>query len=158
MKSMHRFLPFWFLLLQIMERALLHMDNSYKIPNVRGTGRLCKTNLPSNTAFRGFGGPQALFIAEHWMSDVAVTCGLPAEEVSGESGGTGQRRLACFVSWTSPVGVEDGQALVRGRKLNFQLCPPGLLPPTWPQCLSPWEGTEEEPVQRRGPDTLQPEA
>uniref|UniRef100_A0A8C9BVC6 Xanthine dehydrogenase n=1 Tax=Phocoena sinus TaxID=42100 RepID=A0A8C9BVC6_PHOSS len=65
----------------IMERALLHMDNSYKIPNVRGTGRLCKTNLPSNTAFRGFGGPQALFIAEHWMSDVAVTCGLPAEEV-----------------------------------------------------------------------------
>nr|XP_030713872.1 xanthine dehydrogenase/oxidase isoform X1 [Globicephala melas] len=67
--------------LGIMERALLHMDNSYKIPNVRGTGRLCKTNLPSNTAFRGFGGPQALFIAEHWMSDVAVTCGLPAEEV-----------------------------------------------------------------------------
>eukprot|EP00069_Balaena_mysticetus_P006586 bmy_05225T0 len=67
--------------LGIMERALFHMDNSYKIPNVRGTGRLCKTNLPSNTAFRGFGGPQALFIAEHWMSDVAVTCGLPAEEV-----------------------------------------------------------------------------
>ncbi|KAB0396072.1 hypothetical protein E2I00_020115 [Balaenoptera physalus] len=66
---------------KIMERALFHMDNSYKIPNVRGTGRLCKTNLPSNTAFRGFGGPQALFIAEHWMSDVAVTCGLPAEEV-----------------------------------------------------------------------------
>ncbi|XP_057599157.1 xanthine dehydrogenase/oxidase isoform X3 [Hippopotamus amphibius kiboko] len=65
----------------IMERALFHMDNSYKIPNVRGTGRLCKTNLPSNTAFRGFGGPQALFIAEYWMSEVAVTCGLPAEEV-----------------------------------------------------------------------------
>uniref|UniRef100_A0A4X1TFA1 Xanthine dehydrogenase/oxidase n=1 Tax=Sus scrofa TaxID=9823 RepID=A0A4X1TFA1_PIG len=53
----------------IMERALFHMDNSYKIPNIRGTGRLCKTNLPSNTAFRGFGGPRGL------------TCGLPAEEV-----------------------------------------------------------------------------
>uniref|UniRef100_A0A4X1TB92 Xanthine dehydrogenase/oxidase n=1 Tax=Sus scrofa TaxID=9823 RepID=A0A4X1TB92_PIG len=64
----------------IMERALFHMDNSYKIPNIRGTGRLCKTNLPSNTAFRGFG-PQGMFIAEYWMSEVAVTCGLPAEEV-----------------------------------------------------------------------------
>ncbi|XP_004451136.2 xanthine dehydrogenase/oxidase isoform X2 [Dasypus novemcinctus] len=65
----------------IMERALFHMDNCYKIPNIRGTGRLCKTNLASNTAFRGFGGPQGMFIAEHWMSEVAVTCGLPAEEV-----------------------------------------------------------------------------
>ncbi|XP_071457326.1 xanthine dehydrogenase/oxidase [Marmota flaviventris] len=65
----------------IMERALFHMDNCYKIPNIRGTGRVCKTNLPSNTAFRGFGGPQGMFIAEQWMSEVAVTCGLPAEEV-----------------------------------------------------------------------------
>ncbi|XP_029794417.1 xanthine dehydrogenase/oxidase-like [Suricata suricatta] len=65
----------------IMERALLHMDNCYNIPNIRGTGRLCKTNLPSNTAFRGFGGPQGMLIAEYWMSEVAVTCGLPAEEV-----------------------------------------------------------------------------
>ncbi|XP_021073324.1 xanthine dehydrogenase/oxidase [Mus pahari] len=65
----------------IMERALFHMDNAYKIPNIRGTGRICKTNLPSNTAFRGFGGPQGMLIAEHWMSEVAVTCGLPAEEV-----------------------------------------------------------------------------
>uniref|UniRef100_A0A8C5P1W4 Xanthine dehydrogenase/oxidase n=1 Tax=Jaculus jaculus TaxID=51337 RepID=A0A8C5P1W4_JACJA len=65
----------------IMERALFHMDNCYKIPNIRGTGRMCKTNLPSNTAFRGFGGPQGMLIAEHWMSEVAVTCGLPADEV-----------------------------------------------------------------------------
>ncbi|CAD7676511.1 unnamed protein product [Nyctereutes procyonoides] len=65
----------------IMERALFHMDNCYKIPNIRGTGRLCKTNLPSNTAFRGFGGPQGMLIAEYWMSEVAMTCGLPAEEV-----------------------------------------------------------------------------
>ncbi|XP_036190852.1 xanthine dehydrogenase/oxidase isoform X4 [Myotis myotis] len=65
----------------VMERALLHMDNCYRIPNIRGTGRLCKTNLSSNTAFRGFGGPQGMLIAEHWMSEVAVTCGLPAEEV-----------------------------------------------------------------------------
>lgn len=30
----------------IMERAVFHMDNAYKIPNIRGTGRICKTNLP----------------------------------------------------------------------------------------------------------------
>uniref|UniRef100_A0A5F8H074 xanthine dehydrogenase n=1 Tax=Monodelphis domestica TaxID=13616 RepID=A0A5F8H074_MONDO len=65
----------------IMERALFHMDNCYKIPNIRGIGRLCKTNLSSNTAFRGFGGPQGMLIAEYWMSEVALTCRLPAEEV-----------------------------------------------------------------------------
>uniref|UniRef100_A0A672MRK9 Xanthine dehydrogenase/oxidase n=1 Tax=Sinocyclocheilus grahami TaxID=75366 RepID=A0A672MRK9_SINGR len=62
-------------------RALFHMDNSYNIPNIRGTGYMCKTNLPSNSAFRGFGGPQGMMIAESWMSDVALSCGLPAEEV-----------------------------------------------------------------------------
>lgn len=97
-----------------MERALLHMDNGYKIPNIRGTGRLCKTNLASNTAFRGFGGPQGMLIAEHWMSEVAVTCGLPAEEVSWEFGGTGQSGLAYFVFWVSPLGTEDRQGLMRG--------------------------------------------
>jgi len=43
---------------QIMEKALLHMANCYLIPNIRGTGFLCKTNISSNTAFRGFGAPQ----------------------------------------------------------------------------------------------------
>lgn len=42
---------------------------------------MCKTNLPSNSAFRGFGGPQGMMIAESWMSDVAHSCGVPAEEV-----------------------------------------------------------------------------
>lgn len=44
----------------VMDRALLHSDNCYKIPNVRAVGHLCKTNTASNTAFRGFGGPQVL--------------------------------------------------------------------------------------------------
>uniref|UniRef100_A0A8C2DYI3 xanthine dehydrogenase n=1 Tax=Cyprinus carpio TaxID=7962 RepID=A0A8C2DYI3_CYPCA len=67
--------------LSILERALFHMDNSYNIPNIHGTGYICKTNLPSNSAFRGFGGPQGMMIAESWMCDVALSCGLPAEEV-----------------------------------------------------------------------------
>ncbi|KAB5562555.1 hypothetical protein PHYPO_G00019190 [Pangasianodon hypophthalmus] len=67
--------------LSIMERALFHMDNCYNIPHIRGTGYICKTNLPSNTAFRGFGGPQGMMVAESWISDVALCCGLPAEQV-----------------------------------------------------------------------------
>uniref|UniRef100_A0A8C8A1D0 xanthine dehydrogenase n=1 Tax=Oryzias sinensis TaxID=183150 RepID=A0A8C8A1D0_9TELE len=63
--------------LSIMERALFHMENSYSIPNVRGRGFLCRTNVPSNTAFRGFGGPQGMMIAESWITDVAQSLGLP---------------------------------------------------------------------------------
>ncbi|KAH0622641.1 hypothetical protein JD844_025123 [Phrynosoma platyrhinos] len=65
----------------VMDRAVFHMDNSYNIPNIRGVGKVCKTNLSSNTAFRGFGGPQGMMVAECWMSDIALKCGLPAEEV-----------------------------------------------------------------------------
>uniref|UniRef100_A0A8D0CKR5 Aldehyde oxidase 5 n=1 Tax=Scleropages formosus TaxID=113540 RepID=A0A8D0CKR5_SCLFO len=65
----------------IMEKALLHMDNGYKIPNLRGHGLVCKTHLPSYTAFRGFGGPQGLTIIESILHEVAAECGLPAEEV-----------------------------------------------------------------------------
>ncbi|XP_049319724.1 xanthine dehydrogenase/oxidase isoform X5 [Astyanax mexicanus] len=67
--------------LSILERALFHMDNCYSIPHIRGTGYMCKTNLPSNTAFRGFGGPQGMMVAESWISEVAQSCGLPAEQV-----------------------------------------------------------------------------
>uniref|UniRef100_A0A672UX13 Xanthine dehydrogenase n=1 Tax=Strigops habroptila TaxID=2489341 RepID=A0A672UX13_STRHB len=61
--------------------TLLHLDNCYNIPNVSSMGIICKTNLSSNTAFRGFGGPQGMMIAECWMSDIARKCGLPPEEV-----------------------------------------------------------------------------
>ncbi|KAL1251494.1 hypothetical protein QQF64_019290 [Cirrhinus molitorella] len=65
----------------IMEKALLHMDNGYKIPNLRGRGLVCKTYLPSYTAFRGFGGPQGLTIIEGVLHEVAAKCGLPAYQV-----------------------------------------------------------------------------
>uniref|UniRef100_A0A8C4NZL2 Aldehyde oxidase n=1 Tax=Dicentrarchus labrax TaxID=13489 RepID=A0A8C4NZL2_DICLA len=60
---------------------VLHMDNGYKIPNLRGRGVVCKTYLPSYTAFRGFGGPQGLMVMESVLHEVAVRCGLPAEKV-----------------------------------------------------------------------------
>ncbi|XP_066551006.1 xanthine dehydrogenase/oxidase [Amia ocellicauda] len=67
--------------LSIMERALFHMENCYNIPHIGGTGYMCKTNLPCNTAFRGFGGPQGMMVAECWMTDVAMKCCLPADQV-----------------------------------------------------------------------------
>ena len=48
----------------ILERTLFHATNSYHIPHVLVTAHSCKTNLPPNTAFRGFGGPQGMFVME----------------------------------------------------------------------------------------------
>ncbi|KAJ3105387.1 hypothetical protein HDU97_008141 [Phlyctochytrium planicorne] len=55
----------------VLERAITHSDNAYKIPHVKIYGKVCKTNLPTNTAFRGFGGPQGMMIAEQWMTHIA---------------------------------------------------------------------------------------
>ena len=58
--------------LAIMERALLHVDNAYFIPNITLNGQVCKTHLPPNTAFRGFGGPQGMAVIENLMEDIAA--------------------------------------------------------------------------------------
>ncbi|KAL4198306.1 hypothetical protein AMTRI_Chr03g139530 [Amborella trichopoda] len=58
--------------LGILERAIFHSDNVYEIPNVRIRGSVCFTNFPSNTAFRGFGGPQGMLIAENWIQRIAM--------------------------------------------------------------------------------------
>jgi len=55
----------------ILERSLFHSTNSYFIPNVRVTGISCYTNLPPFTAFRGFGGPQAMFVMESAINRAA---------------------------------------------------------------------------------------
>lgn len=65
----------------VMDRALFHCDNSYKIPHVRANGTVCRTNLATNTAFRGFGGPQGLIIAESYIDHIARTLNLAPEEV-----------------------------------------------------------------------------
>lgn len=65
---------------------MFHMDNTYNVANVRVRGFVCRTNLPSNTAFRGFGGPQAMMVAENWITDVAHSLGKPAEEVGSLAG------------------------------------------------------------------------
>ena len=67
--------------LAVLERAMFHSDNVYEIPNVRIVGRVCFTNYPSNTAFRGFGGPQGMLIAENWIQRIAVELKKSPEEI-----------------------------------------------------------------------------
>ena len=55
----------------ILERAMFHADNAYFVPNMRVIGRVWKTNQPSNTAFRGFGGPQGMAAIETIIDRIA---------------------------------------------------------------------------------------
>jgi xanthine dehydrogenase large subunit len=57
----------------VMDRALFHANGAYFIENIRLEGRVCATNLPSNTAFRGFGGPQGVLVVEDAISRAAET-------------------------------------------------------------------------------------
>ena len=65
----------------ILDRTLFHATNSYYIPNVKTTGISCKTNLPPNTAFRGFGGPQGKFVIEAAIYKAAEKMGIDAFEI-----------------------------------------------------------------------------
>ncbi|XP_073104161.1 xanthine dehydrogenase isoform X2 [Elaeis guineensis] len=67
--------------LAVLERAMFHSDNVYAIPHIRVRGQVCYTNFPSNTAFRGFGGPQGMLIAENWIQRVAVELKKSPEEI-----------------------------------------------------------------------------
>jgi len=65
----------------VTDRALFHLDNAYYFPNVEFSGRVARTNVCSNTAFRGFGGPQGMLVIEEIMDRVARSLGLPPEVV-----------------------------------------------------------------------------
>jgi xanthine dehydrogenase large subunit len=62
----------------ILERTMFHCTNSYFIPNVKAKGISCRTNLAPNTAFRGFGGPQAMFVMESAIFEAASKLNVPA--------------------------------------------------------------------------------
>ncbi|TWT35899.1 Aldehyde oxidoreductase [Posidoniimonas corsicana] len=62
----------------VMERSMLHADNAYHIPHMRIVGKVCRTNLPPNTAFRGFGGPQAIAVIENALQQLAERSGIDA--------------------------------------------------------------------------------
>ena len=65
----------------VLERTLFHSTNAYYIPNVLATAFSCRTNLPPNTAFRGFGGPQGKFIIESAIAHAAEEMGVSADVI-----------------------------------------------------------------------------
>jgi xanthine dehydrogenase large subunit len=65
----------------VLTRAVTHVDNCYWIPNYRVTGVACKTHTVSNTAFRGYGGPQGVLLMEEVIEGVARILGKSPEAV-----------------------------------------------------------------------------
>ncbi|HSU27760.1 MAG TPA: molybdopterin cofactor-binding domain-containing protein [Chitinophagaceae bacterium] len=65
----------------VLERTLFHCTNSYFVPHVRATAYSCRTHLPPNTAFRGFGGPQGMFVIEAAIAKAAEELGIDATEI-----------------------------------------------------------------------------
>ncbi|WP_420113104.1 xanthine dehydrogenase molybdopterin binding subunit [Pseudactinotalea sp.] len=65
----------------VLARALCHVDNAYWVPNIELHGRVAKTNKTSQTAFRGFGGPQGMAVLEDLLGRLAPALGLQADEL-----------------------------------------------------------------------------
>jgi xanthine dehydrogenase large subunit len=65
----------------VLQRGMFHLDNAYLVPALRVVGRVCKTNVVSHTAFRGFGGPQGMVVIEEILDRVARATGLPPHVV-----------------------------------------------------------------------------
>jgi xanthine dehydrogenase large subunit len=61
--------------LPVCDRAMFHADNAYHLPHARIRSWRCRTNTQSNTAFRGFGGPQGLVGVERMIDHIAHTLG-----------------------------------------------------------------------------------
>ncbi|MEE3000515.1 MAG: xanthine dehydrogenase molybdopterin binding subunit [Pseudomonadota bacterium] len=65
----------------VLARSLCHGDNCYYLPNARLRGYPCKTNTVSNTAFRGFGGPQGMIVIETILEHIAFHLGMSLDEI-----------------------------------------------------------------------------
>jgi xanthine dehydrogenase large subunit len=117
----------------ILDRTLFHATNSYYIPNVKTTGISCKTNLPPNTAFRGFGGPQGKFVNEAAIYKAAEKMGIDASEIQrknllkdGDSFYYGQKVENCYAEkcWVNAEEKYDLKKLKQEvedfNRMNYQ--------------------------------------
>lgn len=73
-RSMH-------LSLQYLQHHLHNIDHCYNIPHIQADGYICRTNLPSSTAMRGFGKVEAHYVIEEIMERVARRLGMPSDKV-----------------------------------------------------------------------------
>ncbi len=69
------------LTMAVLERAMMHSDSSYFLPDVTIVGHAWKLNLPSNTAFRGFGGPQGMAVIENIIDRIARQLQIDPDKV-----------------------------------------------------------------------------
>ena len=106
----------------ILERTLFHATNAYFIPNVKATAISCKTNLPPNTAFRGFGGPQGKFVIEAAIHKAAEKLNIKSSELQknnliddSNSFYYGQKAddSKAVVSWETSEKRYDLEALIK---------------------------------------------
>ena len=67
--------------LPVLSRAMFHTDNAYLLPATEIIGHVCKTHKTSQTAFRGFGGPQGMIVIEEIMDQAARRLSLPPDVV-----------------------------------------------------------------------------
>ncbi len=89
----------------VTDRALFHADNAYFYPDVRVSSHPMKTNTVSNTAFRGFGGPQGVIVAERMIEEIAYALGRDTLEI---------RRANLY---------ENGQLTPYHQQVNDQILP-----------------------------------
>ncbi|MEV6279341.1 xanthine dehydrogenase molybdopterin binding subunit [Nocardia sp. NPDC051832] len=85
----------------VLARALCHIDNTYWIPNAHVAGRIAQSNTVSNTAFRGFGGPQGMLVIEDILGRCAPLLGLDPAEL--------RERNFYSPGQTTPYGQPVGQ-------------------------------------------------
>ncbi|XP_046572351.1 LOW QUALITY PROTEIN: xanthine dehydrogenase/oxidase-like [Haliotis rubra] len=70
---------------EVMTKAVSGVDNAYFIPHITVVGRMCKTNIPSATAFRGFGAPQGMFMTESVIDKMADFLNIPGEMIRSQN-------------------------------------------------------------------------
>lgn len=80
----------------IMERAMLHSDNAYFIPNAEIQGTVCKTHMHPHTAFRGFGGPKGVAMIERAIEQVADFLKIDAYDVRRRNCYEGDRNVTPY--------------------------------------------------------------
>lgn len=99
----------------VLERTLFHCTNTYFIPNVTATAYSCRTHLPPNTAFRGFGGPQGMFVIEAAIAKAAEKLGIEASVIqaknlnkTGDEFAYGQKAVSeAHACWNKAVELYD---------------------------------------------------
>lgn len=99
--------------LPVLGRSFLHATSAYNIPNVKITAVSCKTNVPPNNAFRGFGVPQAVFSMEAALFHAAEETGLPYEELQFKNLLRDGDRLPYGVRVENPTGIRCWETLDR---------------------------------------------